>query len=366
VDALRGIAAAAVVGFHFYGGISEAFTRQVFFQPLHWLFAHGNAGVEIFFVISGFVIAYSLRSARITPRFAGLFLVRRSIRLDPPYWATIVLAILVMLAANHFRPERLLPLPSLSQLALHVLYLQHIAGDGSIVEVFWTLCLEVQFYLSFAVLLGMAQSIAGMGRAGTFAGPAPLLGFFGPLTAVSLAIQFQLLASPWPGLMLKFWYLFQLGVLIYWALNGNVPSVWLYAYLALLAGFLGCRFSVECLVGILTGLSIFLAGKLGRLESWLNIAPLQYLGRISYSLYLVHTVVGCPFVYFLRDKFAGPQASPGTLLWLFILACGVSIGVADVFYRFIERSSMRLSKRLKLTPKKGEPEAPGVLVPAAA
>ena len=60
--------------------------------PLETALKLGFVGVDIFFVLSGFVIAYSVREARITPRFLGRFALRRSIRLDPPYWITIAIA----------------------------------------------------------------------------------------------------------------------------------------------------------------------------------------------------------------------------------------------------------------------------------
>src|ERR1700683_264814 len=50
---------------------------------------HADLGVEVFFVLSGFVIAHTLFDKTITPRFAGNFVIRRSLRLDPPYWAVL-------------------------------------------------------------------------------------------------------------------------------------------------------------------------------------------------------------------------------------------------------------------------------------
>ena len=73
IDGLRGIAAMLVVLFHF---CAVAHLADV--PVLGWLFAHGNFGVEVFFVISGFVIAYSVRNAQHTLPFLGRFALRRS------------------------------------------------------------------------------------------------------------------------------------------------------------------------------------------------------------------------------------------------------------------------------------------------
>ena len=53
---------------------------------------HGDLGVEVFFVLSGFVIAHQ-RGRPITPAFAGRFALRRAIRLDPPYYFTILVSV---------------------------------------------------------------------------------------------------------------------------------------------------------------------------------------------------------------------------------------------------------------------------------
>lgn len=360
VDALRGLAALAVVGFHFHIALSADRTRAVFGQPFDWILDHGNSGVQIFFVLSGFVIAHSLRQARITPSFAGRFLLRRSLRLDPPYWATIGLAILATLVAVQIKGSAGPALPSAWQLFLHVFYLQEIAGVGHVVEVFWTLCLEVQFYLSFVLLLGGAQRSTGAGRSGVLASPSALLVFFLPLTLLSLAIQFEILPSPWPGLMLKSWHLFALGVLTSMVLNRTLPRAWLGIYLAVFALFMTYRFDVRCLVGALTAVSLFAVGELRLLQTAGNLRPLQYLGRVSYSLYLVHVVVGCPFTYYFYQRVGGAEAGLGVRLGLFVLAVMVSLAAAHLLYRFVEQPSLGWSRWVPLHPEPGEGLAPSV------
>ncbi len=82
VDGLRGVAALAVVLFHFRGAVNE--TAGDWIWPVfEKLFSYGYLGVDIFFVISGLVIPLSVRNAKHTPGFLLRFAVRRSIRLDP-------------------------------------------------------------------------------------------------------------------------------------------------------------------------------------------------------------------------------------------------------------------------------------------
>jgi peptidoglycan/LPS O-acetylase OafA/YrhL len=352
VDALRGLAALAVAGGHFYSGLWTARTGPLFPWPLHQVLTHGNCGVEIFFVISGFVMAYSLRQARIGPRFFGQFLLRRSLRLDPPYWATIALAVGLALVAGWLRGRPPL-LPTVPQVLLHLVYLQDLAGAGDIVEVFWTLCMEVQFYLAFALLLGLSQRLAGRDRAHGL-----VLGVFVPLTLLSLAVQFGFIAWPYKATMVKFWYLFQLGALACWAVQGTVRARWFLGYAAALAALLAVSFTVESLIGVLTGTSLFLVGRLGRLHDTLGHRPLQHLGRLSYSLYLVHPLVGVPFCFFVRERLVGTTPGLGAGAVLFVLAVGVSVAFAEGFHRLVERPALGWSQRVRL------PAAP-VTPPAA-
>jgi peptidoglycan/LPS O-acetylase OafA/YrhL len=82
---------------------------------------------------------------------------------------------------------------------------------------------------------------------------------------------------------------------------------------------------------------------------------LQYLGRISYSLYLIHTVIGDPIVYYFRQQLVGPVPSAPVGLTLFAAACTVSIVGAHLMYRFIEKPSVELAKRFKMKEPRIEP-----------
>ena len=154
IDGLRALAAMAVFMVHATGilhvavashrsGVADAVVRASGYGPL---------GVDVFFVISGFVIAYSIRDDPVTLGYAGRFAVRRSLRLDPPYWCAIAVGTL-WIAARHRLGSAGEPLPTVPQVLSHLAYLQGILGQRNIIIVFWTLCLEVQLYLAFITLL---------------------------------------------------------------------------------------------------------------------------------------------------------------------------------------------------------------------
>src|ERR1700750_1411309 len=87
IDGLRGIAALAVACFHL--------------NSHNVLFAHGWAGVEVFFVISGFIVPWSLDGAHYKIGLYGRFLLRRIVRLDPPYLAMVCVILALAFASRH-------------------------------------------------------------------------------------------------------------------------------------------------------------------------------------------------------------------------------------------------------------------------
>lgn len=158
VDGLRGRAALAVVLFH--AGEGQHIGHLLAELP-PWFregIGKGYLGVPVFFVLSGFVIAHTLFEKPMTLRSFGHFTLGRSLRLDPPYWAAIAATIAFATVASIMVTGRQTEVYSVQQLAAHVLYLQEITGHRKINSVFWTLCLEIQFYLVYAGLLWLAGS----------------------------------------------------------------------------------------------------------------------------------------------------------------------------------------------------------------
>ena len=153
VDGLRGIAALMVVIYHLApaGSVGR-------------ITARGHLGVEIFFVLSGFVIASVIGDNTITAGYFGRFVVRRCLRLDIPYWTNIALGMGLGAIVLNFGA----PASAIEQIGAHLLYLQGILGFKQINDVYWTLCLEIQFYLSLLVAILLAQRLGGSARSIAF------------------------------------------------------------------------------------------------------------------------------------------------------------------------------------------------------
>lgn len=350
IDALRGFAALAVVFFHAHAGHHLDALFPYIASPFRFLFSHGALGVQVFFVLSGFVIAHSMARHEVGPSYVARFLLRRSIRLDPPYWASMALVVALGLVSVHFVKGKVYDLPSGWDVLAHVLYLPVLLERPLISDVYWTLCLEIQFYLVFALVMWIVTRLRARHRDAVVF-PATLW--------VMCAISVPWLVGQAPfvvtGLFLEYWHFFLAGVVSWRASlfpheRASRALMGLYLTGMLLAAI--WLADPARAVASLCAFSIVLTARLGQLTHWLKAAPLQHLGAASYSLYLTHNPIsGALFRlgYSLTGRSAVLEA-----VWLavVVVAC---IAVAWLFHVLIERPSLRFSHRIPLShpPKPG-------------
>lgn len=165
IDAMRGIASLAVAWFHFTNG-NVAFLAD---GPLKDSGKWGWAGVEMFFVISGFIIPYTLfRGGYDLTRFPR-FLGKRLIRLDPPYLVSICLIIGLGFASSHAPGFQGAPFSvTWRQLVLHLGYVNALFDEPWLNPVFWTLAIEFQYYLMIGAVFPLLNAKSTVVRATTF------------------------------------------------------------------------------------------------------------------------------------------------------------------------------------------------------
>ncbi|QEK50322.1 acyltransferase [Pedobacter aquae] len=150
VDMLRGIAALMVCIFHFTNGNKNYLASGHWFRNFG---SYGWAGVEIFFIISGFIIPYSLNQSKYTYQNWKDFLIKRISRIEPPYFITIllILALNYVSTLSPYFKGKDLPIDYFN-LALHIGYLNSFFDHPWLNPVFWTLAIEFQFYLLMALI----------------------------------------------------------------------------------------------------------------------------------------------------------------------------------------------------------------------
>lgn len=319
VDCLRGIAVLSVCVSHFMaancGLAADSFIRQVG--------THGWLGVEIFFVISGFIIPYSLHRSGYQLADYPKFLLKRVLRLDPPYLLAVLLAIVVGWVAAQSSGYRGEPYQvSVPQVLLHLAYINTFFGYEWVNGVFWTLAIEFQYYLAVGLLL-------------------PLIAHRSLAVRVGLACGLGALAVLLPEKRFIFhWlFLFMLGMLsFHWHAKLAGSRVLGVGLVLLGAGAWFTLGPLQAAVGVATALAIALVRFQAR--------PLVFLGMISYSLYLIHYPVGTRLMNLGGRYVSGPATS----LTLVAAVLGVMVLCAWALYVWVERPAQRWSSAVKYRP----------------
>jgi peptidoglycan/LPS O-acetylase OafA/YrhL len=162
VDGLRFIAIMAVVFFHLSGYVSQRGPSAGSGGLLRLALEQGHYGVQLFFVISGFILALPFAEHYLGRRGIpplGKYFVRRITRLEPPYIANLLLAFALLIIAKRLSAAALVP-----HLAASIVYLHNVIfGTGSTINfVAWSLEIEVQFYV-LAPLINLVFLIRSSG-----------------------------------------------------------------------------------------------------------------------------------------------------------------------------------------------------------
>jgi peptidoglycan/LPS O-acetylase OafA/YrhL len=321
---LRALAALAVVTHHALEVSNGAAGR---FSP-DWLTTSGASGVDIFFVISGFIMLHvSFRPHRPPPP-PGRFLLRRMTRIYPLYWLCC-LAMLAAAAAGFLRGQAW----SGADVATSLLLLP---SDHLLVNVSWTLVYELYFYLIFAVML-LARSMA-----------AAVIG--ASVSIVCLWLGAGLL--PWPGLRslladpipLEFC----MGLCLAWATSRRTfrrsGIGWGLALIGLGVMTAAPLFVVHPDTSGLPGLPRVLAWGLPAVLVMMASLPIGpprnpatrfavLLGDASYALYLTHVFVMIGYGWVLKSTGFGAHSQ----VWAVPVVVLVSVVIAIGTHRLIER-----------------------------
>jgi peptidoglycan/LPS O-acetylase OafA/YrhL len=338
LDGLRGLAAIFVVAHHMSMAVVEELNRSAD-HFVHGLIAYGAVGVDIFFILSGFVIAMTLDRQQVTGRYAACFMVRRSLRLDPPYLCTLAIIIAITYASIAMGSQ--LATPTLPQLLAHVFYLQNILGYHDLNPVNWTLCLEIQFYLVLVLCLALLQRAFSEHHTPELLRKRGVQIGFVALALVSATSHGNYFESPIPHLFIEQWYQFFLGALTYWCRSGYLPRRWVPIYIVVVFGIsLSGKPNAGDLIAAATAMMLLWMSSNRALDS----APLQFLGRISYSLYLVHIPIGWAGIAVVGRILQ--HESPLFAVGVGLFGMAISLVAASLMYRLIEAPSVRISRRI--------------------
>jgi exopolysaccharide production protein ExoZ len=329
IQILRFVAAAMVLFAHLnseLGKFPAMAGEYIRFEPVWW-----PGGVDIFFVISGFIMYYISSSAFGRPGASADFVRRRLVRLVPPYWLFTTLNLLAMVLMPHFMNVRTVePL----QLIGSYLFIPALNVQGMpfpVLVLGWTLEFEMLFYAVFAiglrfrhdvglaVIVGLILAIAGA----NWIQPLPMpFGFWADTIVLEFLLGIGLAFAYRRGLRLKPWMaliVLAAGVAaLLWVQAVEYPgSGWRYRFL-----WAGVPSLVVCAAFALVPES----PKPGRFKQVLVL-----LGDSSYALYLSHPfTLGAVAWVVLRLGL--------TSAWLYIaFAAMACIAAAFGFHIFVEK-----------------------------
>lgn len=317
IDALRGFAALSVVLFHIGGAGLPKLSSPLTSRLTFW----GWTGVEVFFVISGFVIPFVLMKGRYRWSGAGLFLTRRFIRIWPPSAILIGLTVLQYAIVNRMGQGDPAGWTQLSSggIAANLLYIVPFTDYRWLNGILWTLSVEFQYYLFLALAFPLMARHAGW------------------IAAFALAsLGTALLPFAEQAQFLKYAVYFAMGGLALLYREGRIGRSAMLAVLVVMTAVAAVQLGqLPTAFAVATTLAIAFVPIRSRL--------FVFLGSISYSLYLVHMLVVSSAEYVIIRLFA-PDTAPERFAAQ--LAClAIAILGAWLFYQLIERHFVTWSQR---------------------
>jgi peptidoglycan/LPS O-acetylase OafA/YrhL len=280
-----------------------------------------------------------------TGRSVGHFMLRRSIRLDPPYWASIALALTIASLRGALHGGTIGVEPGV--VLAHMFYVQELLRLPEIQVVYWTLTYEIQFYFVYALLLWwntQAERIKVRPAAAIL--PTILL----LLAAFIAAAEHR----EWVlhGLFLNYWHAFAAGVLAYYGgfRRNNACLVLCIGLSCVMLMSAPLTAEVFNTPAALTAIGLAILGRFDKLSA-LSGHPFKGLGTISYSLYLVHIPAILALVSVAVRLF--PRSLAGSIgSYLFVI--GGAVCFAALFWWAIERPSHAFARRIRMRPRKAE------------
>jgi peptidoglycan/LPS O-acetylase OafA/YrhL len=309
-------------------------------------------GVPMFFVVSGYCIAASVDSLRRKPHSLTNYFFRRIRRIYPPLWAGFGLAVAFFALMGALWPEmfaRCVQLPPLSDLSVRAWIGNFTASESWLSTVTgyepqyllrntWTLCYEEQFYFVTGMLLLISAR-----RFFTAAAVVTAIVFCIRIVLTQLGVNFA-------GFFIDgHWLMFAMGLLVYQRINyyqgRGKWSTWLLLGAGVIYGLamrVLCDERAERHLGEYIAVAGLFAIALVYLKPWDTqiskhrlVQPLNWCGKISYSIYLAHF----PLVILVSSLLAllGVTNDGWVVLLVLPLCVALSLPLGWTFYMLVER-----------------------------
>ncbi|MBT2325786.1 acyltransferase [Variovorax paradoxus] len=352
LDAVKGLACVVIVGHHFarYGPL-PAGASSLAPALFEWLAQDGRLAVQVFLVLAGFLAAGSLAPdgvPRIDRPLARVF--QRYARLAMPYLAALSFSVLVAALVRPWLDGELVPAaPGMAQLLAHGLLLQDLLDYEALSTGVWYVAIDFQLFVLALAAIGFSELLQRRcsmrpERSRWLAVALVLL-----LALASLAVFNR--HAAFDDTAFYFFGAYGLGMLVFWIGRATRRSTWQFGMALLLlvgAAALAIDWRSRIAIALLTALMVAIVQRRAArgAADWPTVArPLLRLGRISYSLFLIH------FPVLLLMSAALGRLAPAAP-WIGMLGLAVafvlSIAAAMLLYRWVESKPATWSAVLAL------------------
>jgi peptidoglycan/LPS O-acetylase OafA/YrhL len=286
LDGLRLVAALSVVAYHYMGRGTEAWEEDAahHFQHFHPSASYGWLGVELFFLISGFVICMSSWG-----RSVGDFFISRVVRLYPAYWFAVIVTAIVLMNYPVIKAAE-----PMNHVLINLTMLQDPNGVSHLDGVYWTLWAELRFYLLWALVVWRGVTYRRAVYFCVLWSVASLFAHYTPDQMIKDLIEAENSSYFIAGVAMYLMYRFGPNLLL-WCIVGLsflTSQLNLSTDLSNMAPLTGAAGNYWVALSVLAGIYLLMiAVALGWLD-WAKWRWLTAAGALTYPLYLLHEVIG--------------------------------------------------------------------------
>ena len=348
LDGIRGLAILMVLFWHYFGDPPKYLTPDTFVSYLMIATRLFWSGVDLFFILSGYLICGIILDNHSKQRFLTTFFIRRAARILPLYCFLLLLYLLLRSQLDTVQFSWLFsnPIPFWS----YVAFLQNVMMGveehfgGNFLGISWSLAVEEQFYLLAPLIILI------IGRQRWIRGMVPLI-----VLAAALRVGFSFRFFSYVNTPFRMDSLLLGGIiavlirnnLAFALLRQHRSSIfWTFVVGVILIATISFHMQVNALTYSVFGLfyAVFLLTVIlyrdDALTGALRWRPLRFCGSIAYSLYMYHQAVNGLFHGMIRRASPSLETSGGLLVTL--LALVVTFMISVVSFRYFEGWFVRI------------------------
>jgi peptidoglycan/LPS O-acetylase OafA/YrhL len=337
IDAFKAIASQLIVLHHLaaYGPVSDA-VQQIAPTLITWLYDYARMAVQIFFVIGGYLAARSVFSNGNGIRHLTINIINRYTRLVIPFFFALLLAVTCAVVARNLIDHEFIPFfPKLSQFLSHVLLLNGVLDVDSLFAGAWFIAVDFQLFFVMLCISWLGGNRANSRKT--------ILIIITLATAISL-FWFNR-NERYDNWAIYFFGAYGMGAITYFAGQREHSPAWLWLTISIAITALIIDFRLRIFIALCVSLTLFMTRNM-QIKTYITQQKLiNYLGSISYSLFLVHFSV----LMLTNAIFGWLNITNSWIGCIFMIFTWIiSLSLADFFHRKIEKP---ITSHLKLRVK---------------